>query len=436
MQNCTSCLHTLLLKEKTTFVGYVLITFIVFSALGTALSFAPANSDDLVLLSSVANTQSPITFFTGDWGLGNNAYRPLHSLTLWFTYHLFGVSAGLNQGLNLLLHSAIICLLYRLILRVHREITISFLLASLSIASIYTVSSETWVSDRPTLFVAFFFLLLLNHLYYDGSGHIGRLPYIIMLSVLDLMSKESGLVVPLFAIYYGFQIGIPANYRARIVIISTIIIIIYLVFRLAIFGTQANAYQESGYILACIRYEEEEWSTLPKSLQYYAYVENTIKNMMAPFIPVFNDQGGLTSLRRTIVMTPFWLPTVLLVLLSIGRNFSTLQKAALITILLNSVVHHAVFRYRVEFLSQLAVSIFIASSPAINRTVGRSVLVKILASALLFSGICWSTRSLDATLLARHEMLNVKNLAPIIQRTSLEKEDKVVREVLERYKAF
>jgi hypothetical protein len=427
----SSAIRAFLLNEQQNLSVYALLFLIGFSVFGTALSFVPANLDDLKLLSAVAITPTPMKFFIGNWGLGDY-YRPLHSLTLWFSYQLFGVSAGYHQLLNLILHFVIVCLLFRLIRSVQPDITISFILTSLALVSIYTMSPATWVSDRPTLFVALFFMLLLNHIYKNGQPNVGRTSYIVILSILALMSKESGLIVPLFIIYYSVCMKQHAEYRAKIIIISLIIIAAYGAFRLTIFGSQAFSCPENGYIFGVMHFDN--LYLLPKHLQYYAYLENVIKNLIAPIFPVFNWEGGILSISSLISRSPIWFLTLLLVTLTY-RKLSSLQKVALAIIVLNSVIHTSLFRYRTQYLSQLAICIFVASSPLLlNNNFNRKLIVKIIAISLLLFNIIWVSLYLNSTLLFYYDMLNKYDLLPVIQESSPRIDNKIVIRVLKKYK--
>lgn len=428
-----SVIRAYLLKEEQNLGAYALLLIIGFSTLGITLFFVPADGDDLILLSSVANKTSPVNYFFGDWGLGNNVYRPLHSLTLWLSYQFFGVSAGFNQLFNLVLHIAIIFLLFRFIRRIQPDITISFLFASLSLISIYTISSVSWVSDRPTLFVALFFLLLLNHLYSAPDGHpkSGRISYIVILSVLALMGKESGLILPLFAVFHAVYTKQAANYRKKIVSIAVIILVAYISFRLVIFGPNAYQYFETGYLLGF--FQIDDLSTLPKLLQYFYYFESIIKNILAPFFPVFNWEGGIL-IRELLIKSPMWMLTALLVFLTARREPSAFQKVALVIIILNSVIHFSVFRLRTQYISQLALSIFFASSPLLKSKVNRKILVKALSASLLIYSVFWASRSLDQVLLSKYEALNIHNLTPVTEQYPNRIDDHIIDLVLQRYK--
>lgn len=209
MKKIISDFGELILREERYIFAYALILVLGFSIFSTTISFVPANGDDLILLSSVAKISSPLKFFVGDWGLDNNAYRPLHSLSIWLIYHFFGVTASYKQLFNLVLHLAIICLLFRFISRIQPNIIVSLLLTLISLVSMSTISPVTWVSDRPTLFVALFLFLLLNYLYKYEQPFKVNIPYIVILSILALMSKESGLIVPIFTLYFALQSTLP-----------------------------------------------------------------------------------------------------------------------------------------------------------------------------------------------------------------------------------
>lgn len=125
-------LRSIILSEEQTIIATGLLLLLCVAMFSVALSFVPAKGDDLILLSSVANRKNPFSYFVGGWGLGNNAYRPLHSIFLWLIYRAFGISALPNQLINIALHFVSILLLFRIIQRFQPDRVVSFLLASLS----------------------------------------------------------------------------------------------------------------------------------------------------------------------------------------------------------------------------------------------------------------------------------------------------------------
>jgi hypothetical protein len=420
-------------KRISNLIVYGLLLLLGISTLSTAIYFVPGEVDDLTMLSFVANIPSPINFFSGDCGLCYNNYRPIHFFILWLFYHVFGVSAIFNQLFNLILHFTIVFLFVRLIRRVQPDNTISFLLGALLLVSIYTLSPATWVPDRATLFVALFFLLLLDHLYKGGQPNIGRFSYIIILSILALMSKESGLIVPLFVMYYATNIKLPVNYRVKVISSSLIIILAYSVFRVSVFGNYAFDDMSGNLISKIIRYGD--WSTLAKQLILYrSYLENVIQNLIAPFLPIFNVEGGLLPINKLIITSPIWFLTLLLVLMTTQRKLSTFQKVALVIIILNSIIHYYEFRYRTQYLSQLGICLYMASAPLRSSSIYQKTAFKVLGSVLLLLMVILINRNLNLDLLRRYKMLNMNDVDHIVQLYPSGINRQIVIKVLEKYK--
>ena len=186
-------------ENKSQILGGLALTLLGYAFYNPALRFAPTDFDDLVLLSNIKNTNNPFSFFIQDWGFGNYGYRPLHSFSLWVGLQIFGVSSGPNQLFNLILHLVVILLLYRFTLKINKEPALAFIFSALSIVSLYTFSPPTWISDRPTLFVGIFLLLLLNFFISNESTEKISVLIPVGLSAFALMSKESGLIVPILA---------------------------------------------------------------------------------------------------------------------------------------------------------------------------------------------------------------------------------------------
>jgi hypothetical protein len=389
-----------------------------------ALTFVPADQDDLILLSSVANVRHPLSYFVGDWGLGNNAYRPLHSLSLWLGYRVFGVWAFPNQVINLALHLLNALLVLRIARRVQPDAGLSFLAASLVLFSAFTRSAAAWGSDRPSLLVALFVLLLLDRMVTgeeeaDGIG----LPGVALLSGLALMSKESGLVVPVLAL------GLRP--RAGVIAVTGGMLAAYAALRWGIFGSEAVSYSESGHLLGMGRYDD--WAALPVSWRAAAAVENVARSLIAPLLPVFGDEGGLLPKRDLVLTAPLWLSTALLVGASVDRRPSQGQQVALLLLAANALVHCTIFRYRTLYLSQVAVALFVAASPRLRLDPRRRTFAKTMAAVALACGLWTTTRALAQERAVRHELLYRDRLAPVVDLYPERIDAEVVEEVLERY---
>lgn len=424
-------------QNEHTIFAVCLLLFLSFSMFSMTLRLIPAQSDDLTLLSSVAQTKNPLAYLVGDWGLGNNAYRPLHSILLWFSYKAFGINALPNQLFSIILHFSAILLLFRLILKITSDWILSFLLASLSLVSIYTFSSVIWVSDRPTLFVAIFFLLLLNHIYFRCKSQAKlNVPYIVLLSILALMSKESGLIVPIFAIVIGIHMTSTLKFKFKMIIVLILIILAYFLLRFLLFGENPISYSESGYLFGMKYYSNS--NELPMIQKLIAFGDNIFKNLLTTFFPIFGIEGEIetgfvNSLISLLFRTPIILFTIGVFTLAVRRKLSLLQKYALAIIFLNSVIHYSVFRYRTQYLSQMAFCLFVAASPALMKNPNRKIAIKITAILLLVFSIIWINLQCTSYLVNRYRRLNIYDLDTIIENTT-RIDEKIIKQLKDKYK--
>ena len=259
---------------------YFLLAIIGYAFYNVALRFVPVDFDDLVLLSSAKAVSNPLNFFVGDWGFGNYGYRPLHSLSLWLSYRVFGVSSGPAQLLNLCLHIAVVLLLYALLVKLlsSRNWVLAFVLSCTALVSLYTVSGPTWVSDRPTLFVTFFLLILLNYLVRLPEGKLPNAWVLLLLSLLALMSKESGLILPLIALYF-LVIELRTRLTHPAVWSLVILLAAYGLLRFVIFGSNAATYTEAGYLFGRTYYENLG-ARCRADMRIAAYIENVVKEYL------------------------------------------------------------------------------------------------------------------------------------------------------------
>lgn len=417
---------------KETAKSAALLVLLGLAGFALALTFVPANQDDLILLSSVADARHPFSYFVGDWGLGNKAYRPLHSLSLWLGYQAFGVWAFPNQAINLALHLLNALLVLRIARRVQPDAGLAFLAAALVLFSAFTRSPAVWVSDRPTLLVTLFVLLLLDRWMPEKEEAAGiGLAGVALLSGFALMSKESGLVVPVLALALGLRHGAGAASRTGLIVLTAAILAAYAALRWGIFGAEASGYSESGYLAGVGHYDD--WGSLPLRWRVAASVENVARSLIAPVLPVFGDQGALLSKRDLILAAPLWVSMALLVGASIDRHPSRGQQAVLLLLAANALVHCTIFRHRTLYLSQIAVVLFVASSPRLRLDARRRTFAKAMAAIAVVCGIWTTTLSLAQERSRRHERLYRDRLAPIVALYPGRIDSQIVEEVLERY---
>jgi hypothetical protein len=317
---------------------YVLTLFTAALAVyGAGLFQAPSGSDQLLHYSSVAHTANPLRYFAAD----------------------------------------VVTVLLGVMLRItpQKDHRLPMLLALVALISPYSVSAANWTPDRPTLLVAIFLLLAVRHLFLDGARP--RLAIAAAFAVLALLSKESGVIVPAIVCGYGV-----AQRRPRFAIAGAVLIGAYLALRVALFGGNAIAYGESGSLFGVWWYEDSSQFT---GINYVVMLaDNAIKHIVAIALPVFGEEGDWLTGRALLVQAPLWGLTAALIALASAR-LSRPQVIALSVIAVNALIHAAVFRYRMLYVSQLALMAFLAASTALTSPARRRWAIAIATGLLLFS---------------------------------------------------
>ena len=357
--------------------------------------------------------------------MANSRYRPLHSMLLWAMYRMFGIWAFPSQALNLGLHLLSVCLLYQLVRRLGQDRAIAFLAAAMTLISIYTVSPAIWVSDRPTLLVGLFTLLVLNIVCCGPARRIRPLQ-LFVLSCLALMAKESGLILPLFVLIIGL---VGPRRRPELVLSTALLIILYMVLRHNLFPPDIIGPHESGYMLGLWWYED--WTGFSSPYRLALAAENSLKSFIGVFLPVFNRNGGFYPLKELLLFSPTWLTTVWLAVAYVKprKGLSTPQQYALLLIGLNALMHFGLFRHRNMYISQLAFALLIASSPWLKSCADKGVVsenkgkrFRVIAAILLLSSALWIGREVDMQWTRRARRLAV-----------LQRGHPIVDQVLDRY---
>jgi hypothetical protein len=425
-----------LFRSRHRLLPYASLAVLGVAVYAVALRFPPTNGDDMNYLSSVAATSNPLVFFFQDAGAGGLVYRPLLRVGMWLTYQGFGVWALPNQIINLALHMANVLLLYGIVRRAQPDGTLAWLFAAVFMVSQYTFSAATWTSDRPMVLTGLFLLLLVNHLSRHNGRSSGtaaarvRVSLVALFSVLALMSKESGLVVPTVSLLFALVPGVSAHLTPRnrfgVAAVSASMIGLYMVFRVLVFGTDFAAYSQDGYMfLGLLHYEDS--ADLPRLLLYLNYAENVAKNALAPVLPVFDETGSL--LPR---LSAYWIviaSTALLSGLAVRRHLTGLQWIAVMISLASAVTHYALFRFRLHYLSHAAFCLFAASSPSWGNGQGydrKALAAKTLAVVVLAGSMLWTTNKLDEQMLAR--------IAALSTLEEVERHGDIVEQVLLRYR--
>jgi hypothetical protein len=410
----------------------------------TALTFVPGTADDLELLSSVAHTTQPLKYLVGDFGMapyetGNyGQYRPLHPISLWVIYKMFGVRAFPNQFINFALHFVNAVLVLLLIWRIQKDLILGFMGASLFLISVHTVSPAIWVSDRPNLQVGLALLLLLHHVVHiRETGERLRIPYVFLLCLFALLSKESGLIVPVMAIVISMRVAGPTIWqRIRSSAIWAAVIVVYFLGRIIMFGTNAFSYSTFGYLFGLWPYSLG--SGLSGHLRQLVLVDNVAKNIVELFLPIFTEGGGFTFRFDTVGVALGVglgaLAMVVLLALTIRTKLTPLQIDCLWIVLFNAGIHNAIFRYRDLYAGQIAMCVLIACSPLLNEPRRRAIALA-AACLLLIVSVVRVDNYVRSQYIWRYNDLNRHNLAGVLQTFHGRRVDpKLAQKILEKYR--
>jgi hypothetical protein len=405
-------------------IAIALLFALALAMFHSALDFVPGTADDLELLNSVVHTTQPLKYFVGDFGMapyetGNyGQYRPLHPASLWIVYKVFGLRAFPNQLINFLLHFLNATLVLIVIWRVQKDPILGFMGASLFLVSVHTMSPAIWVSDRPNLQVGLALLLLFHHVVRvrETGGRL-RTPYVFLLCLFALLSKESGLIVPVMAVVVSMRAaGRTLWQRLRSSTIWAALIVAYLVGRITMFGTNAFSYSTLGYLFGVWPYSLG--SALPGHLRQLSMVDNVVKNMVEVFLPIFNEGGGFTfkfdTARVAFGVGLGALAMVFLLAQILRKKLLPLQIDCLWAILFNAVIHNAIFRYRDLYVAQIAMCIFIACSPLLEQPRRRAIALA-AACLLLVVSVIRVDDYVQGNYLLRYNELNGHHLERVLK---------------------
>jgi hypothetical protein len=431
--------------ENRILLACVLLLVLATAIFHAALAFVPGTADDLELLSSVAHTTQPLKYLVGDFGMapyetGNyGQYRPLHPISLWVIYKSFGVKAFPNQFINFSLQCVNAILVLLLIWRVQKNAILSFMGASLFLVSVHTVSPTIWVSDRPNLQVGLALLLLLHHVaYMRKTGGKLRVPYVLLLCLFALLSKESGLIVPVMALVISMRTARAAMWqRIRLAAVWPAVIAIYFLARMRMFGTNAFSYSTSGYLFGLWPYSLG--SALSGHLRQLAIADNVLKNMVEPFLPLYNEGGGFTvrfdRVGVAVVVTLGALAMLVLLAATIRTKLTPLQIDCLWIVGFNAVIHNAIFRYRDLYVAQIAMCILIACSPLLLDNPRRRKLALAAASLVLIVSVVRVEDYVIDQYLWRYNELNHHSLTEVLNTFHGKRVDpKLAQEIVQKYR--
>lgn len=192
---------------------------------------------------------SNVWSFQGAQGV-SNYYRPLMTLAYLLCYKIFGQLAFGFHLMNLVLHVAIVLLLFIVTEHLFQDPLLALIVAGLFALHPIHTESVAWIAGITDLELSFFFLLtflLYLRLADKGRETIPRaMSYVAMLLAycLALLSKEQALVLPALAIVYEHfyrpgRSAVPFRGKLRLYLPLCLTAVAYVVFRLLTLGSFA-----------------------------------------------------------------------------------------------------------------------------------------------------------------------------------------------------
>ena len=431
-------------QHRSDLLALGVLTIWCVGVLGPALWFVPTDGDDLTQLSAVALTANPLAFFTANTPIPNSPFRPLSFISQWLVYQFAGVSGLPNQAINLALHILCMALLYRLLRKSKLDPLLALALSATVAVAPYTLMPAVWVAARPALLVALMLLLVLNALNVTASTDelaptvvtARNLPMqitlLIVCSVVALLSKESGVVVPAFAAV--FALALPRGaWRARSALIAAamMIFVFYVIIRAVLLPVNTGVMVHTGFLWGIQQYSN--WAALPPSQQALAILTNLASLVIAPWLMIFGELGQLLSPSDALSLAGCAISTLALVGLCAKARLTRLQIYALVLIGLNALAHFTIFRYRELYTAQIAIALFVAGAAALRANANRRGWALGILIALLFFNSLWVTRSINWQAIVRYD--NLRYLAVNVAQNTLPSlyDRSTVEMVLQRY---
>jgi tetratricopeptide (TPR) repeat protein len=151
--------------------------------------------DDDQLLTSNAQVQSTMGWWTL-WTSPQTAdYFPLTSSTLWLEWHLWGMNPMGYHVMNVLFHATVVVLTWQVLKRL--RIPGAWLAAALFAAHPVSVESVAWISERKNTVSQIFFLLsIIQYVRYQEKGSAWRYAAAVFCFFLSLTAKTAVVMLP------------------------------------------------------------------------------------------------------------------------------------------------------------------------------------------------------------------------------------------------
>ena len=194
--------------EKRVFIYSLLLAVVTLAFYNPITRNQFIDFDDLLYILKNSHIQSGLTWGAVKWSFttfysGN--WHPLTWLSHALDYQIFGLNPIGHHYTNLLIHTANVVLLFRLLRRATGFTWSSLVVAALFALHPVNVESVAWAAERKNLLSMFFFLLALHA--YDRYGRTGaRYLYLLVAAffVLGLMAKPQIVTLPFVLLLWDY----------------------------------------------------------------------------------------------------------------------------------------------------------------------------------------------------------------------------------------
>jgi tetratricopeptide (TPR) repeat protein len=166
------------------------------------------NYDDDVYILHNSHIKAGLSLATTSWAFTSFYASNWHPLT-WLShaadYEFFGLDAGKQHDVNLLLHVINVLLLFWVLWRATGYIGRSAMVAALFAIHPINVETVAWIAERKNLLSMMFFLLALGaYTWYARSPRLARYLTVAVLFALGLMSKPQVITLPFVLLLWDY----------------------------------------------------------------------------------------------------------------------------------------------------------------------------------------------------------------------------------------
>src|SRR5438552_6891200 len=195
-------------SRSLTIIIYLFLAAISVTVFGQTIRYDFVNFDDDLYVYDTPGVSKGLTIngilaaFTHPHA---HNWHPLTTISHMLDCQLYGLSAGGHHFTNVLLHTVVVLLLFRVLRQMTGAVWKSAMVAALFAVHPLHVESVAWVSERKDVLSAVFFLLVLGaYIRYTRSESLTRYLAVAVLLAAGLMSKPMLVSAPVILLFLDY----------------------------------------------------------------------------------------------------------------------------------------------------------------------------------------------------------------------------------------